>query len=379
MTATTKLALELLANSASNQVLANTTFAQLNQLVQAGAVDRLTTPPGSPANEALYIITATATGAWAGKENQLAYWLTSTSAWQYITPREGMLIHVNDEDLYYKYTGSIWEAHATLTAVQTFTGNKTLALTDINTYNVSQDGTAQEVTVPSQSTVTWTDDAEIHIEMGGAGLVTITGATGVTINGVSAGSFDLAGQFSVVTLKRTASNSWTLIGGLASDVVTGPASSVDGNIVLFNGVTGKIVKDGGVAYASGTWTPVLTFATPGDLSVAYSSQSGTWTRVGNRILLDFNIVTSTFTHTTASGALRISGLPFTVGTGSIGSLHWSGITKAGYTDLSSLGAAGFTLIVVQASGSGQPAVAIASGDMPSGGTVTLRGGLMYSV
>lgn len=111
MTTTTKLALELLANSAANQTLANTTFAQLNQLVQAGVVDRLTTPPGSPADEALYIITATATGAWAGKENQLAYWLTSTSAWQYITPREGMLVHVNDEDVYYKYTGSAWAVY----------------------------------------------------------------------------------------------------------------------------------------------------------------------------------------------------------------------------------------------------------------------------
>lgn len=113
MTATTKLALELLQNNAANQALANTTFAQLNQLVQASVADRINTPPDSPANEALYIITATATGVWAGKENQLAYWLTSTNAWQFIAPREGMLVHVNDEDLYYKYTGSAWMIFST--------------------------------------------------------------------------------------------------------------------------------------------------------------------------------------------------------------------------------------------------------------------------
>jgi hypothetical protein len=100
-----------------------------------------------------------------------------------------------------------------LAEVQTFTGNKTLALTDINTYNVSQDGTAQEVTIPAQATVTWTADAEIHIEQGAAGVVTVTGATGVTINGVSAGSFVLAGQFSAATLKRTSEDAWTLIFG----------------------------------------------------------------------------------------------------------------------------------------------------------------------
>lgn len=109
MTATTKLALELLANAAANQTLANTTFAQLNQLVQAAAVDKdLAAPPVSPANEALYIVAGSPTGAWSGKAGQLAYWLTSTGAWQFIVPREGFIVHVNDEDLFYKYDGSTW-------------------------------------------------------------------------------------------------------------------------------------------------------------------------------------------------------------------------------------------------------------------------------
>lgn len=114
MTATTKLGLELLANSPSNQLLANATFARLNQLVQAGVVDKdLSTPPGSPADEALYIVAASPTGAWTGKAGQLAYWLTSAGAWQFIVPREGMLVHVNDEDKFYKYTGAAWEVLST--------------------------------------------------------------------------------------------------------------------------------------------------------------------------------------------------------------------------------------------------------------------------
>lgn len=114
MPQTTKLGLELLQNGAANQILGNATFAQLNQLVQAGVVDKdLATPPGSPANEALYIVAGSPTGAWAGKAGQLAYWLTSTNAWQFIVPREGMLVHVNDEDVYYKYTGSAWSVMTT--------------------------------------------------------------------------------------------------------------------------------------------------------------------------------------------------------------------------------------------------------------------------
>ena len=101
---------------------------------------------------------------------------------------------------------------ASLPAVQTFTGPKTLSLADINTYNVSQDATPQAVTLPAQSTLAWTADAEIHIERGAAGAVTIVGAAGVQINGTVAGTFTLGAQYSVVTLKRKASNLWTLFG-----------------------------------------------------------------------------------------------------------------------------------------------------------------------
>lgn len=114
MPQTTKLGLELLQANAANQVLGNTTFAQLNQLVQAGVVDKdLAAPPVSPVDEALYIVAGSPTGAWSGKAGQLAYWLTSTNAWQFIVPREGMLVHINDEDIYYKYTGAAWTPFTT--------------------------------------------------------------------------------------------------------------------------------------------------------------------------------------------------------------------------------------------------------------------------
>ena len=64
-------------------------------------------------------------------------------------------------------------------------------------------------------------------------------------------------------------------------------------------------------FSTGTWTPVLTAQTPGDLSVAYSTQSGRYTRIGNLVTAEFTIVTSTYTHSTASGTLRVAGLPFT--------------------------------------------------------------------
>lgn len=63
-------------------------------------------------------------------------------------------------------------------------------------------------------------------------------------------------------------------------------------------------------YEKGTWTPVVTCATPGDLSVVNSNVVAKYTRVGNlvTVFLDFRF---TPTFTTASGQLWISGLPFT--------------------------------------------------------------------
>ena len=61
----------------------------------------------------------------------------------------------------------------------------------------------------------------------------------------------------------------------------------------------------------GTWTPTLTTATPGDLSVAYSQRIGSYIQIGKLVIVWLNVATSTFTWTTASGILQITGLPFT--------------------------------------------------------------------
>lgn len=61
--------------------------------------------------------------------------------------------------------------------------------------------------------------------------------------------------------------------------------------------------------ATGTWTPSFTFATPGDVSLASVSASGIWRRTGREIYIEGDY-SATVTHTTASGNMRITGLPF---------------------------------------------------------------------
>lgn len=136
-------------------------------------------------------------------------------------------------------------------------------------------------------------------------------------------------------------------------------------------------------YAEGRCTPAITFATPGDLSVAYSTQLGSWVRIGNFVTVAINLVTSSFTFTTASGSLSITGLPFAprniTGDRHIGAVIWGGITKTNYTAVVASLTEGFTNFNLVASGSGQASSAVTAADMPSAGSVVIRLTVSYLI
>lgn len=97
----------IVQSQAQKEVTANEAFAKIDALLNMGVADRdLTTPPGSPTAGDAYIAAATATGDWAGKENQIAYY--DNSAWNFIAPNEGLTVWVNDEDIHYTWDGSAW-------------------------------------------------------------------------------------------------------------------------------------------------------------------------------------------------------------------------------------------------------------------------------
>ena len=54
---------------------------------QEDVINFLSAPPGSPNTGDRYVVTATASGDWTGKENQIAEWNVST--WEFTVPNEG--------------------------------------------------------------------------------------------------------------------------------------------------------------------------------------------------------------------------------------------------------------------------------------------------
>ena len=136
-------------------------------------------------------------------------------------------------------------------------------------------------------------------------------------------------------------------------------------------------------YEEGTFTPVITCATPGDLSVTYSTQLGRYTRIGNRCLINITLLTSAFTWTTASGGLRVTGLPFTPNNASNNNqplaLIFQGITKAGYTQFAAITDYGITELVFSASGTAVGVSAVTIANVPSAGTVYLTISGQYQI
>lgn len=87
----------------------------------------------------------------------------------------------------------------------------TAVLLDDHKVITCNNGSAIAFTVPTNASVAFPVGAKLSIAMIGAGVVTITGDTGVYINGISAGSGALA-QYGACDLVKLATDTWLAVG-----------------------------------------------------------------------------------------------------------------------------------------------------------------------
>ena len=78
----------ILPSQAQKHVTHNESLQLLDAIVQLGVLDRdLTAPPAEPAEGDRYIIASPATGAWEGREGEIAAF--QDGAWNFLSPRPG--------------------------------------------------------------------------------------------------------------------------------------------------------------------------------------------------------------------------------------------------------------------------------------------------
>ena len=91
----------------------------------------------------------------------------------------------------------------------------TLALSDADKLVTLDNADPITLTVPTNASVAFPVGSVIACAQIGAGLASIAGATGVTINGVTPGDEASAGQWSTWSLTKLATDTWLASGGLA--------------------------------------------------------------------------------------------------------------------------------------------------------------------
>jgi hypothetical protein len=92
----------------------------IDALLQGSVLDvTISAPPGSPSNGDAYIVAAGGSGAWSGKDSQVAVWSTQIAtadtntkvpAWEFYPPGAGWRLLNVANGLVYFYTGSAWIA-----------------------------------------------------------------------------------------------------------------------------------------------------------------------------------------------------------------------------------------------------------------------------
>ncbi|MGH9716395.1 MAG: DUF2793 domain-containing protein [Candidatus Acidiferrales bacterium] len=104
----------------------------IDALVQASVLSVTTAaPPGSPSDGDAYVVAASATGAWSGKDGQIAVWSaaiatadtnTKVPAWEFHAPKAGWLVFNSGDTKFYAYNGTSWIATNVGVSAPTFSG-----------------------------------------------------------------------------------------------------------------------------------------------------------------------------------------------------------------------------------------------------------------
>ena len=135
----------------------------------------------------------------------------------------------------------------------------------------------------------------------------------------------------------------------------------------------------------GTWTPALTFATPGDLSVSYTTQVGWWWRLGEVVLAHAYVecpVTTGFTFSSASGNLTMTGLQFVAKNESslfpIGACAYENISRASYSQVSAFAEPNTSTLLFSIDGMGQTHDNVKATDMTSAAKTIIVATVAYA-
>jgi hypothetical protein len=126
------------ATQAGKELTFNNAMKRIDATVNLAVSSRTTTaPPGTPENGEVFLVPASATGAWAGMDGKLAFY---NAGWEFLTPVEGWRCWVVDdaEEIVLTDTGWVQIGGLPATGWEDPTGTQTRTTFDTSTVTLPQ-------------------------------------------------------------------------------------------------------------------------------------------------------------------------------------------------------------------------------------------------
>jgi len=250
---------------------------QINQKLrgfdwQNSVLSRITTPPGSPTTGDRYLIIATATSTWLGKENQIAEW--NGSSWDYAIPNEGFTTRVEAENLIYTYDGASWGSLGTAVSHSSLT-------------NLTADDHTQYLLVAGTRAMSGS------LNMGGNAITNVGTVDGVTVSAHASrhnpGGADALAVASAVGLDATSTNTQGAASSYAIsnhthaiDTATGTISTIQAGASASGGTAAGLVRRDHVHAVSTAAVITLTDSTNAEGTATSLARSDHTHAHGNR-------------------------------------------------------------------------------------------------
>jgi hypothetical protein len=209
-----------------------------------------------------------------------------------------------------------WAARAITTTASTLSGDHARTIEIASTVTVT-------FTLSLADAATMTSGYTVHVRNLSTVAITIGRVTGGdTIDGTAGNQTLPAGGSVIYKVNASANGYYTVSSTIPSSAGynTGPIAFPATQVASADA---NILDD----YEEGTFTPGISFG-GGTTGITYTTQTGTYTKIGNRVFVDCIITLSS--KGSSTGAALITGLPFTVAasTFSVGSMRITALAAA---------------------------------------------------